>query len=955
MSNYNNEILEFIPQYIERIISDLNKSNENGITDLTFDVSATEDTSISNYLSYGSDSYFLFNFRYNFKGQPYTFDLKVPKEVAGVFVVGGKVCIPYNELVTDFRMKVHKGELKIDNNRKVYVKKGNYILQVKNGKEVYEYVLNDTNSYSEIPTEYLELDDDLRKLAKSKVIYSPELIDIALCKEMFSMSERQGQFSDLTDITIRSTATYIKNRLNKDFFTFMNSIRYRFKGGNKWTIGMIYVSELNKAIMKYFSTNQGKFNYFSNVTNPLTLQSLSTQVKVPHGNSLNASVFDVIDVVDTPINNNINKINYLNRNVKLDDGDIQIQVWNKNHQKVWLKKLDYLTHDIIISEAWDYKNWKLKDEFKGKEIPTKFGRYSSYIDSLDEAEYIELDPNERTSVTTHVIPMVNKSELGRMAMGTSMVKQGENLINAEEPIVTTTDLTELIKLNPLIITSEFDGEVVSVTRTGVHVKGDGKDKTYKIPLALQSYTGNLVPFIPVVNVGQKVSEGEILISPNNLTKNSVKYGINAIAAFNAYFGHNSDDSIVISESFADRISSFYTYKQVISVTNVESIKFIMKAGHKVNSGDVLMDYTVLHSKGRYGDMLQGNEVIENILHKTAMNNLVDAFLFEVNIGMGSQVQLPDESYDLIDDLNENIDLGEYSDKVPLLPESKLETAPNEIKIEFSFLMKRKAVEGDKLTNRYGNKGIIAKIVPDKDMIRTEDGLVADICFSRESLPARKNISQIYELYLGQISQAIKKLYYKSPEDKVKAVGVYNTLFKTHYSVDEFDDMVAKQKDSAFSAKVGSYSDIKVDEVIDAINNLGIKVKNTAYIRNRKIASDVLFGPMYIIKLQFLPENTLSITTSKKLLGSIGPELGLGKYRGEGQKLGEMESTALAVNSPELLEYTKSLGGVTGNLNRLYFDFLDLGIDIGEIASKSVESKHELTDDQLAALKDKFNS
>jgi len=954
MSNYNNEIIEFIPQFMGRIIADLNKSNDNGITDFEVSIAGTEDTSISNYLSYHSDSYFIFTFNYNFKGQPFTVSLKVPKEVAGVFVVKGKICIPYNELVTDFRMKMHKGELNVDGNRKVYLKGNSYYLQVKQGKDVYEYNLSDPESYAEIPTEFIELDEELQKVAQAKIFYKPTMIDTTMCMELFKYGERQGQFSDITDITIRSTATYIKSRLNKDYFKFINPIRYRFKGGNKSTIGMIYVSELNEAILKYFSTNKGNFNYFSNVTNPLTLQSLSTQVKVPHGNSFNASVFDVIDIVDTPINNNINKINYLNRNVKLEDGDIQIQVYTKDHRKVWLKKLDYCTSWVLISEAWDYKAWRLKSEFKGKELPVKLGKYQSYVNDMDEVEYIELDPNERTSVTTHVIPMINKSELGRMAMGTSMVKQGENLINAEEPLVTTEDLTDLIRLNPLIITSEIDGDVISVTRTVVTVKGDSGTKMYKIPLALQSYTGNLVPFIPVVQVGQKVKEGEILISPNNLTQNSVKYGVNAIAAFNAYFGYNSDDSVVISESFADRISSVYTYKQMISIKNVESIKFIMKAGNKINSGDVLVDYTVLHGKGKYGDMLQGDEVIENILHKTAMNNLIDAFLFEVNIEMGSQVALPDESYDLIDNLNEDIDLGDYQDKVPLLPESKFEAAPNEIKIEFSFLMKRKAVEGDKLTNRYGNKGIIAKIVPDSEMIRTEDGLIADICFSRESLPARKNISQIYELYLGQISQAIKKLYYKSPEDKVRAVGVYNTLFKTRYSVDEFDALVARYRDSAFTAKVGSYSNINADEVIDAINELGVKVKQAAYIKNRKVASDVLFGPMYIIKLQFLPENTLAITTSKKLLGSVGPELGLGKHRGEGQKLGEMESTAGAVNSPELLEYYKSLGGVTGNLNRLYFDFLDLGIDISGIATQAVEDKRKISEEQLENLKDKFN-
>lgn len=951
MNNYNNEILEIIPNYIQRIVNDLNRSNNNEITNLDYAVSRTEETSISNYLSHNADSYFLLNYSYKFRDHDFAFTLKVPCEVAGVFVINGKITIPYNELVTDFRMKLHKGVLKIDNKRSVSLdRSGHYILKVGD----LEFNMSDPEQYAQIPTEYLELDEELQKVAKSKVLGCPKLIDTVLCNELMKYGEKQGKFSDLTDITIQSTASYIQTRLNKDFFSIMNSIRYKFKGGNRSQVGQIYVGELNNMIYRYFSTNGRMFNYFTNVTNPLTLQSLSSQVKVPYGQSLNASVFDVIDVVDTPINNNINKINYLNRNVQLRDGDIHIQVYDMNHNLVWLKKLDYLTNYILMSDCWDYKNWRLKPEYKGEELPVKLGKYQTTIDDLSEASYVELEPNKRTSVTTSVVPMVNKSELGRMAMGTSMVKQGVNLINAEEPLVTTEDLTELIRLNPLIITADEDGEVVSVTRTAVVIKGDKGSKTYRIPMALQSYTGNLVPFIPVCEVGQNVEKGEIIISPSNLTKNSVKYGINAIAAFNAYFGYNSDDSVVISESFAERIASVYTHKQVISIKNVESIRFIRKPGSLVNANDVLVDYTVAQHKGQYGDLLVKPATVENILHKVAMNNLVDAFLFDVDIKIGNQVNLSDESYDVIDEVNENIDLGEYENQVPLLASSELEAQPNEVKIEFSFMMKRKAVVGDKLTNRYGNKGEIAKIVPDSEMIRTKDGLVADICFSRESLPARKNISQIYELYLGQISMELQRLWNSSDEDKVRAVGCYNTLFKTEYSLDEFKEMVRKLGKSAFSAKVGSYSEFTAEDVIDAIQDLGLNIKSEAYIKGRKISNDVLFGPMYIIKLPYLPEDTLSITTSKKLLGSIGPELGLGKYRGEGQKHGEMESTALAVNSPELLEYMKSAAGVEGNISRLYFDFLDLGIDIMGIATKAIDERSQLTDRQILELHEKFN-
>jgi hypothetical protein len=959
-NNYNEEIVTVINNFVKRMVDDLNRTNDNGITDVECNLSYTEDTSVSNYLTKGVDAFFLFNYSYKFKGTNYTFELKVPRQVGGVFVIKGKLVIPYMELSTDFRMKVHKGILKIDNNRVVIPNKGHYTLVVKDSGNEYSYNLSDASSYSQIPEDYLKIDEDSSKIAQAKTLIKSDKITTELCDKLFEDADSRGKVSDISDITITSTADYVRGRLNKDYYSLMNEIRYKFKGGDRSPIGYIYVTSLNTAIYKYFSISEGKFNYFYNVTNPLTIQSLSSQVKAPHGNSFNASVFDLIDIVDTPINNHLNKINYLNRNVKLTDGGIEIQVYTKDKKRVYLNKLDYCITPILNSDCWDYRNWKLKPEYEGKQLEAKIGKFNELVDSLDDVAYIELDPNDRTSITSHVIPMINKSEFGRMSMGTSMTKQGVNLINPEEPLVTTEDLSDIIKLNPLIIVAEDDGEVTQVTRTYVEIEESTRTRKYDVPYALTANTGNIVPFIPVVGVGQSVKKGEIIITPNNLGKNTVRYGVNAIACFNSYLGYNSDDAVVISESFAKRISSVYVHKQVLSIFNAESIKYIKNSGTKVNSGDILVDYTAIQNN-QYSDLLKNGGTVENVIHKTVMNNIADALIFDVNVALGSKVMLTDESYDIIDGLNQNVELSEYKNEIPNLPEtSDMEVKDNEIKVEFSFLMLRKAYVGDKLTNRYGNKGVIAKIVPDDEMIKSESGLTADICFSRESLPARKNVSQIFELYLGQISKKIKSLWESgNPDDKKLAVGVYNTLYKTSYSVDEYSNLVKSEGNLAFAAKVGTYSDISAGEVLDAIDKLGISIKQTAYIKGRKLASKVLFGPMYIMKLPYLPENTLAITASKKIIGNKSPLLGTGKTRGTGQKFGEMESTAMAVNAPDVLAYYKQQGGVEDNVARLYFNFLDLGIDISGIATTTIEDKKAKNDAEfnegLNALKDKYNS
>ena len=63
-------------------------------------------------------------------------------------------------------------------------------------------------------------------------------------------------------------------------------------------------------------------------------------------------------------------------------------------------------------------------------------------------------------------------------------------------------------------------------------------------------------------------------------------------------------------------------------------------------------------------------------------------------------------------------------------------------------MKRKLSVGDKISGRHGNKGIIAKIVPEEDMPRLPDGTPVDIVLNPLGVPSRMNVGQILETHLG---------------------------------------------------------------------------------------------------------------------------------------------------------------------------------------------------------------
>jgi DNA-directed RNA polymerase subunit beta len=78
-----------------------------------------------------------------------------------------------------------------------------------------------------------------------------------------------------------------------------------------------------------------------------------------------------------------------------------------------------------------------------------------------------------------------------------------------------------------------------------------------------------------------------------------------------------------------------------------------------------------------------------------------------------------------------------------------ELPPGVIKLVKVYVaMKRKLSVGDKMAGRHGNKGVIAKIVPEEDMPYLEDGTPVEIILNPLGVPSRMNVGQILETHLG---------------------------------------------------------------------------------------------------------------------------------------------------------------------------------------------------------------
>jgi DNA-directed RNA polymerase subunit beta len=184
-----------------------------------------------------------------------------------------------------------------------------------------------------------------------------------------------------------------------------------------------------------------------------------------------------------------------------------------------------------------------------------------------------------------------------------------------------------------------------------------------------------------------------------------------------------------------------------------------------------------------------------------------------------------------------------------------ELAPGVIKmVKVYVAMKRKLSVGDKMAGRHGNKGVIARILPQEDMPYLPDGTPVEIVLNPLGVPSRMNVGQILETHLGWAARALN-LHFATP--------VFDGATET-----EIKDYL-KRADLPLSGKTTLF-DGKTGEAFD---------------------QQVCVGYIYMLKLSHLVDDKIHAR-------SIGPyslitqqPLG-GKAQFGGQRFGEMEVWAL---------------------------------------------------------------
>lgn len=351
------------------------------------------------------------------------------------------------------------------------------------------------------------------------------------------------------------------------------------------------------------------------------------------------------------------------------------------------------------------------------------------------------------SPATTLIPMIHSIQGNRAIMGSKMGTQALPLVEREAPLVQVRShhpeghSFEAIYGHMIVPTAPVSGTVAKVDHEFIYLKphavktaaaGDAgliKVPYYqKFPFPSKTFLDHSVD----VKVGDKVEGGQRL-AESNYTRNGVlALGKNLRVGYLPYYGYNSNDAVVISQAAAQKLTSEHMYREVFALSGIE----LNRAKHQMYYGAKYpaASYAKLDDTGviKKGAKVDPKDLLVAGLMKQSVSG-TDAMLGRI----GKTLVKPFKDVGLLWDHGvpgEVVDVIRTSGQITVL-----------VKTRESMQV------GDKLAGRYGNKGVVAKIVPDHEMLRDEQGNPLDLLLTSAGVVSRINPAQVIETAVSKVA------------------------------------------------------------------------------------------------------------------------------------------------------------------------------------------------------------
>ena len=678
---------------------------------------------------------------------------------------------------------------------------------------------------------------------------------------------------------------------------------------------LVNIRPIVAAIKEFFGSSQ--LSQFMDQTNPAASITNKRRLSAlgPGGLSRERAGFEVRDVhtshygrmcpIETPEGPNIGLIGSLATYARINPyGFIETPYRRVVDGKV-TDDIDYLTADeeenYTIAQANELFNLETR-EFGHTDEDGVFHKSARVLcrtrdangvfgepDEVDpmNVQYMDVSPRQMTSVATSLIPFLEHDDANRALMGSNMQRQAVPLLRPNAPLVGTgiehriaVDSGEILVTQNAGVVDYVDGQTIIVERE------DGEYDEYLVPKFQRSNQSGCMNHKPIVKKGDRVEVGDVLADGPSCDGAELSLGQNLMVAYMPWEGFNYEDAIIISERVVaeDLLTSIHISEYEIDARDTKLGPEEITREIPNISEDMISDLDAdgiirIGAEVNPGDVLVGKVTPKGETELTAEERLLRAIFGE----KAREVR----------DTSLKVPHGAGGRVINVVRSSRLdgdELAPgvNEL-VRVFVAQKRKIQQGDKLSGRHGNKGVISRILPVEDMPYLADGTPIDVILNPLGVPSRMNVGQLLECHLGWAAKWGWSDAEETDEVVAGPMHVATPVFDGA-TEKEISDVIEKANRNLVNMHKEKYGDLARLEFVPQLSRTG---KTWLYDgrTGEKFREPITVGQSYILKLGHLVDDKIHARSTGPYSLITQQPLG-GKAQFGGQRFGEMEVWAL---------------------------------------------------------------
>ena len=407
--------------------------------------------------------------------------------------------------------------------------------------------------------------DTMRVLRKEDVLRT--------IKIMCELKDGRGTIDDIDNLgnrRVRSVGELMENQYRVGLLRMERAIRERMGSVDIDTVmphDLINAKPAAAAVREFFGSSQ--LSQFMDQTNPLSEVTHKRRLSAlgPGGLTRERAGFEVRDVhpthygricpIETPEGPNIGLINSL-------------ATYAKVNKYGFIETPYRLVKDGQVQDGWKYLSAMEEERLVVAQADAPTDTSGNFTDELvsvrrqgdfrlvrpDEVTAVDVSPKQLVSVAAALIPFLENDDANRALMGSNMQRQAVPLIQSDAPLVGTGMEAAVARDSGATIVARRAGMVDQIDGARIVVRATAEDGTtrgvdiYRLRKYMRSNQSTCINQRPLVRVGDRVAEGDIIADGPSTELGELALGRNVLCAFMPWNGYNFEDSILISERIA---------------------------------------------------------------------------------------------------------------------------------------------------------------------------------------------------------------------------------------------------------------------------------------------------------------------------------------------------------------------------------------------------------------------